>query len=147
LNQNPTRNKKLYSIVAYGTLITTGYWKDKVKVETCLIKHFSRILPRSFRFPVVLPSEKSFWGLKFDINHEQLLELDIYEGLDLGLFKREKIKVQLKDQSLKKAFIYRPTDGFVSVRNISLEEDECDRWKTIIKKDSELRNLFPELIL
>lgn len=136
------------SVVGYGTFITHGYWKDKRNVEVCLIKDFIRIFPKGNWFPYILHYKKSsFWALKFDVSKEELNELDRYEGVHAGLFKRIEIVVNLKKNRNLNAFIYIPTDKTIKTLNLNPNIDKTDRWKEEIKKVPEVVKKFPELIL
>ncbi len=136
-----------YSIVGYGTFITRGYWKNKSNVKICKVTGFRRILPKGNWFPFVLPDENSsFWALKFDVNEEELNQLDYYEGVAAGLYKRIKIDIQLKNGIKKEAFIYVPTQKTIQQQNLLLEMDKIDKWKEEIRKDSNLLRKFPELL-
>lgn len=140
-------NQKLYSIVGYGTFITRGYWKDKKNVEVCNVKNYTRIFPKGCWYPYIIEAKSSsFWALKFDVDEEQLTKLDIYEGVNLNLFKRLEIEVALKNKTIIKAFIYIPTEETIKLHNISIIQDKNDRWKEEIKKLPEILELYPELI-
>ncbi len=137
----------LYSVVAYGTFITKGYWKDKKNVEICKVSGFKRILPEGNWFPYVIPNKNSFfWALKFDVTNEELQTLDFYEGTSMGLYKRTQIEVILKDGVKKKAFIYIPTEKTIKKKNLTLKIDIMDNWKKEIRKNPEIVEKFPELV-
>lgn len=136
------------SVIGYGTFITRGYWKNKKNVEVCLIPNFVRILPKNNWFPYILASNNSsFWALKFDVNENELKELDHYEGVDMGLFKRSKIEVMLKNKTLSEAFIYLPTKSTIDSQNLNFKMDMHDKWKEKIKQFPEIVAKFPELVL
>ena len=139
-------DSNLFSIIGYGTFITQGYWKDKPNVQVCLIKNFTRIFPKNSCFPYVLPSNNSFWALKFDVNEQELKQLDKYEGVSLGLFWREKTEIIFKNGKKSTAFIYIPTKNSIISKNLTLESDKEDRWKEQIKKYPEILVQFPELM-
>ncbi|MEJ2248527.1 MAG: gamma-glutamylcyclotransferase [Candidatus Lokiarchaeota archaeon] len=137
---------RLYSVVGYGTFITRGYWKEKENVEVCQVNGYRRIFPRGNWFPYVLPSEgDSFWALKFDVNSQQLEQLDYYEGVKAGLYKRVKTEIMLKNEEKSEAFIYVPTEATIESQNLALESDEEDQWKEEIKKVPEIVEKFPKL--
>lgn len=138
---------KLFSIVGYGTFITRGYWKDKLNVQVCLVKNFTRIFPIKSWFPYVLPSKHSFWALKFNVNSQQLDFLDGYEGVSANLFKREITDTQFKNGKNSTAFIYVPTENLINKFDLTLNLDKEDKWKEEIKKIPEIINKFPELVL
>ena len=141
------KNQNCVSVIGYGTFITLGYWKDKKNVEPCLVRNYSRVFPRNYWFPVVFPSNDSFWALKFDVTHEELNQLDNYEGVHLGIFKRIQIKVELKIGKKINAFLYIPTENLITSQMLTKELDTSDRWKEHIKTFPEIVQLFPELIL
>ncbi|MBD3197718.1 MAG: hypothetical protein GF317_21885 [Candidatus Lokiarchaeota archaeon] len=135
------------SVVGYGTFITKKLWKNKRNVEVCKVLNFTRIFPKENWFPYVLPKKgESFWGLLFDVTSSELKELDYYEGVDSGLYKRVTTVVKTKDKEDKKAFIYVPTEHTINRANLSLEIDTNDRWKEEIKKSQEIVDKFPELV-
>ena len=146
--QNNSKSKcKLISVIGYGTFITKGYWKNKQNVEVCVIKDFVRILPHENWFPYILPkSGSTFYALKFDITPNELELLDKYEGVDSGLFKRIKIKTQLKNGNNINAYIYIPTKKTILSQGLSFDLDKNDKWKQKIKKNLEIVKQFPELI-
>ncbi|MFX1443185.1 MAG: gamma-glutamylcyclotransferase family protein [Promethearchaeota archaeon] len=136
------------SVIGYGTFITQGHWKDKKNVEVCKVPNFIRIYPKGNWYPFVLPLENSsFWALKFDVNEEQLKQLDYYEGVHTGLFERYKTKIILKNHNYSEAFIYVPTQKTITSLNLSPQIDLNDRWKEKIKRNSEIMLNFPELML
>ncbi len=138
---------KNYSIVGYGTFITKGYWKNKENIEVCKVSGYRRIYPENSWFPYVLKDkESSFWALKFDVSGDDLYQLDVYEGVFSGLYKRILIEVNIKNYVLKKAYIYIPTKETVKKEKLSLEMDYTDKWKNEIKKNTEIIKLFPELL-
>jgi len=141
------KNHNDISVIGYGTFITRGYWKNKENVEPCLVRNYSRVFPPNYWFPVVFPSNESFWALKFDVTQEELNQLDNYEGVDLGLFERIQINVELKTRDKIKAFLYIPTENLIISQLLTKELDTSDRWKEHIKTFPEIVLFFPELIL
>lgn len=143
-----SHSQPLTTLVAYGTFITNNLWKNYENVEVCLVKNYRRILPPGNWFPYVLPDKNAqFWGLKFDVNFDQLIQLDTFEGVKLGLYSRIATKVFLKNDIEISADIYVPTEKTIKQYNIILDIDAEDRWKNEIKKYPELIEKFPELIL
>jgi len=138
----------LFSVVGYGTFIIHGHWKSKHNVEVCLVRNYIRILPEGNWFPYVLPSKNSsFWALKFDVNEQELSELDGYEGVHIELFKRIEIEIILKNNETSKAFIYVPTEKTILSQKLTPDLDKTDSWKEIIKKFPEIVKKFPDLVL
>jgi hypothetical protein len=136
------------SVIGYGTFITNFSYKNKKNVEVCKVLNFIRIFPKGNWFPFVLPLENSsFWALKFDVNQEQLIELDYYEGMHTGLFERYEIQIILKNKKQSSALIYVPTQDTIKSFNLKPELDLKDRWKEEIKKFPEVVLNFPELVL
>jgi gamma-glutamylcyclotransferase (GGCT)/AIG2-like uncharacterized protein YtfP len=136
------------SVIGYGTFITKSHWKGKINVEVCKVSNFIRIFPKGHWFPFVLSLKNtSFWALKFEVNEEQLKELDYYEGVHNGLFERCKTEIILKNNKKLNAFIYVPTQETINSLKLKPELDGEDRWKEEIKKNSEVVLKFPELIL
>lgn len=136
-------------IIGYGTFITHGFWKDKRNVEVCVVKNFIRIfIPERNWFPYALSLEDSFFkALKFEVTKRELEELDIYEGVKSGLFKRVKTEVLLKNDKQIEAFIYIPTNNTINSQGLSPDLDKSDSWKKEIEKSSETLKNFPELLL
>ncbi|TXT60479.1 MAG: hypothetical protein BAJALOKI2v1_100025 [Promethearchaeota archaeon] len=135
------------SVVGYGTFITRSLWKNKKNVQVCKVMGYKRIFPEGNWFPYVLPSEtSSFWALKFDVNEEELKQLDYYEGVHADLYKREKTQVELKNGELIKAFIYVPTEKTIESQDLSEDMDNIDRWQEEIKAHPEIVEKFPELV-
>jgi len=137
------------SIIGYGTFITHGFWKDKRNVEVCVVKNFIRIfIPERNWFPYALPLKNSFFkALKFEVTKRELEELDIYEGVNSGLFKRLKTEVVLKNDKQVEAFIYIPTTNTIISQRLTSELDRFDSWKKEIEKSPEVLKKFPELLL
>jgi hypothetical protein len=146
LNVSNSTSFNLISIVGYGTFITRNLWKDKINVEVCLVKNFTRIYPKGNWFPYALRSNGSFKALKFDVGEQELETLDLIEGVNEGLFKRVNTNIYLKNNKKSSALIYIPTDKTIKSQNLSLELDKKDRWKEEILKCSEIIFKFPELI-
>ena len=136
-------------IIGYGTFITHGFWKDKRNVEVCVVKNFIRIfIPERNWFPYALPLKNSFFkALKFEVTKQELKELDIYEGVNSGLFKRLKTEVVLKNDKQIEAFIYIPTTNTIISQRLTSELDRFDSWKKEIEKSPEVLKKFPELLL
>ncbi len=136
-------------IIGYGTFITQGFWKDKKNVEVCVVKNFIRIfIPERNWFPYALPLKNSYFkALKFEVTKRELEVLDIYEGVNSGLFKRVKTKVVLKNNKQIEAFIYVPTINTIISQRLTSELDRFDSWKKEIEKSPEILKIFPELLL
>jgi len=145
LNIIPNKASSFVSVIGYGTFITRRLWKGKLNIEVCLVKHFSRIQPPNNWFPYAIPSDKSFWALKFDISVEELEELDQYEGVPQNLFERQETYITLKSGKQISAFIYVPTLNTIITQKLTLDLDKYDRWKEEIKKYPEIIERFPEL--
>lgn len=134
--------------MGYGTFITRGYWKDKKNVEVCLVKDYIRIFPPRNWFPYALPCKSSsFYALKFDVNQEQLIQLDFYEGVTEDYFERKIVKIALKSKKEIRALLYTPTKSTILSQKLTPDIDRNDNWKEEIKKFPEIIKRFPELIL
>ena len=142
-------NPDFITIIGYGTFITRGFWKDKRNVEVCVVKDFIRIyIPERNWFPYALPLKDSFFkALKFEVTNQELVELDVYEGVKSGLFKRVKTKVVLINNEYTEAYIYIPTNNTIISEGLSPELDKSDSWKKEIEKSVETLKKFPELLL
>jgi len=111
------------------------------------VDNYARVFPNNNWFPYAIRSENSsFWALKFDVDEEQLKNLDYYEGVASNLFERVKIEAFLKDNTKITAYIYVPTEETIRAQNISIKQDKNDGWKEEIKKHTEILEKFPELI-
>ncbi|MHA1804187.1 MAG: gamma-glutamylcyclotransferase family protein [Promethearchaeota archaeon] len=147
MNSVDNDNDDLVSVVGYGTFLTKGLWKNKKNVEPCLVKDHVRILPEGNWYPFVLEKKgASFWALKFSISKEELKQLDYYEGVDAGLYKRVLITVILKNGKKASAYIYVPTEKTIKTWGLDPLIDPHDQWKEELKKNPELIKEFPELI-
>ena len=147
MNSNNKSNQKLYTIIGYGTFITRGHWKDKKNVVVCLVEGYARVFPKGNWYPYVIKAENSsFWALKFDVDENQLENLDYYEGVPSNLYERVEIEVLLRENTKSIAYIYVPTKDTIKTQNISIEQDKTDRWKEEIKKHPEIIEKFPELV-
>jgi hypothetical protein len=146
LKNRPINKSTLVSVIGYGTFITRKLWEGKCNVEVCMVRQFSRITPLNSWFPYIIPSENSFWALKFDIHYDDLKILDQYEGVSKWIFQRIEIKVRLKSGKEIPAFLYVPTNNTISKEKLSLELDLHDRWKEELKKYPEIIKKFPELL-
>ncbi len=144
---NKSVDSNLVSIIGYGTFITRNLWKDKFNVEVCLVKNFTRVFPKNSWFPYALPSNNSFWALKFDVNQQELELLDSIEGVFDDLFERLITEVYLKNNKIFSAYIYIPTKKTIASQKLSLELDKNDQWKEEIKKYPEIVEKFPKLVL
>ena len=144
---NKSVDSNLVSIIGYGTFITRNLWKDKFNVEICLVKNFTRVFPKNSWFPYALPSNNSFWALKFDVNQQELELLDSIEGVFDDLFERLITEVYLKNNKIFSAYIYIPTKKTIASQKLSLELDKNDQWKEEIKKYPEIVEKFPKLVL
>lgn len=88
-----------------------------------------------------------FKALKFEVTKRELEVLDIYEGVNSGLFKRVKTEVVLKNNKQIEAFIYVPTINTIISQRLTSELDRFDSWKKEIEKSPEILKSFPELLL
>jgi len=148
LEHSNISSPNLNSVIGYGTFITRGLWKGKQKVAVCLVKNYIRILPEGSWFPYALPfNGVSFYALKFDVESEELKNLDYYEGIHYRFFERVKIKAYLKTNKEIEAFIYTPTKETIKTQNLSPKLDRNDKWKEKLKEIPEIREKFPELLL
>ncbi|MHA1688673.1 MAG: gamma-glutamylcyclotransferase family protein [Promethearchaeota archaeon] len=147
MNSVKNDDEELISVIGYGTFLTKGLWKNKKNVEPCLVKDHVRILPEGKWYPFVLEKKgESFWALKFSVSKEELKQLDYYEGVDAGLYKRVLITVTLKNGKKTSAYIYVPTETTIKRCGLDPSIDKQDRWKEELKKNPELIKEFPELI-
>jgi gamma-glutamylcyclotransferase (GGCT)/AIG2-like uncharacterized protein YtfP len=141
------KKNEYFSVVGYGTFITRGHWEHKQNVEPCIVRNYTRIFPQNYWFPVVLPSNDSFWALKFDVIEQELNKLDNYEGINYDFFERVQVEVELKTGSHINAFLYIPTENLIKGQNLTIDLDKNDKWKEEIKKFPEIVEKFPELII
>ncbi|MGV9171849.1 MAG: gamma-glutamylcyclotransferase family protein [Promethearchaeia archaeon] len=142
-------NSHLKKVVGYGTFITELYYQcyGKIPIRACKVLNYTRILPEDHPFPYVLPKKgAAFWALLFSVTNSQLKKLDYYEGVNVGIYKRERCNVKLKNQNLTEAYIYVPTKKTIEEQNLSYNTDRKDRWQNEIKKHPQIVENFPELV-
>ncbi|MFO8018473.1 MAG: gamma-glutamylcyclotransferase family protein [Promethearchaeia archaeon] len=142
-------HNQLKKVVGYGTFITELYYDcyERIPIKPCKVLDYVRILPKGHPFPYVLPKQgDAFWALLFSVTKIQLDKLDFYEGVDVGIYRRERTQVKLKTQKLIKAFIYVPTEKTIQEEDLSYETDKEDRWQDEIKNHPKIVKNFPELV-
>ncbi len=135
-------------IVGYGTFIPNQTVLKSKDVQVCKIRNFRRIWTGETVFPFVLKDSAfpGFYGLVFQVSPSRLEKLDLYEGVDQGMFTRDSIEVELLSGENLKACTYVPTPKTIAEYNLSFASDPDDRWMEEIRKNSEVCSHFPQLI-
>ena len=135
-------------MVGYGTFITNETYLNSKDVKVCIVPKHRRMWLKTTIFPFILP-DPTFSGIHaliFSINKGQLKNLDIYEGVEAGLYSREEISVEdLKGNNLE-AYIYIPTEKCIAEYELSLDKDPTDCWMEEIRKNSNIYEKYPQLI-
>jgi len=144
------KNKDL--IVGYGTFITNRMFKFSKDVRICFVPKCRRIYLDSEHFPFALsdPSNEGFFALLFRVEHNEFKRLDLYEGVDAGLFYRKQISILVKDEgnnyTKENAYIYLPTEKSIAEHNITPDCDKDDKWIEKIRANPDVCEKFPELL-
>ena len=73
--------------------------------------------------------------------------MDIYEGVEAGLYTREKIEVEVLSGKIYEAYIYIPTEKCIDEYDLSLDKDLDDQWLEEIKKNKDVCNKFSYLFI
>lgn len=135
-------------IVGYGTFIPNKTYLKSTDVKVCIVRNYRRIWMGDTIFPFILkdPQNFGFYALVFSLSPSHVAKLDVYEGVETGLFTREKISVELLDGTAQEAYIYVPTIQTIKERNLKIEDDLEDCWLEEIQKNKEIVKLFPQLV-
>jgi len=158
-----------YLVFGYGTFITNKIYKKYKNPKPAFLMDYYRIFRKNEGdwFPYILhkqvfeitknndknnKSEKvlqikpGFWGIVFEVDEDELYELDKYEGLE-EIYKRIEDNVMLKDGTILKAMIYYPNDKTIKQKRLKDFLNERDLWLDYMKENfKEIINEFPELI-
>ncbi len=107
-----------------------------------------RILPINYAYPFVIkdPNFPGFRALIYDISKKELENFDYYEGIDVGLYIREKILASLPNGNKKIAFIYLPSEKTINQLKLNIKIDENDNWRDVIKNNPEIIRKFPDIL-
>ena len=139
-NQDP----KIF-LVGYGTFIPNKMFESDVHV--CVIKNYRRVWTGETVFPFVLEDPNArFYGIVFSVTQTRLEKLDLYEGVDNGLFLRKAVEVQLNNGQSLPVFMYVPSQHTIDEFHLTLESDTEDRWMEQIQKNQEVCARFPQLL-
>ena len=82
----------------------------------------------------------------FSVSQTRLEKLDLYEGVDNGLFLRKAVEVQLHNGQALPVFMYVPSQQTIDEFHLTLESDTEDRWMEQIRKNQEVCTMFPQLL-
>ena len=139
------QDPKIY-LVGYGTFIPNKMFLES-DVHVCVIKHYRRIWTGETVFPFVLEDPNArFYGIVFSVSQTRLEKLDLYEGVDNGLFLRKAVEVQLPNGQALPVFMYVPSQQTIDEFHLTLESDIEDRWMEQIRKNQEVCAMFPQLL-
>ena len=93
-----------YKVFTYGTLrpMKGGNYKTAdAALEGYKMYNYGN------RFPYILPDENgTIRGNVVEVNDTELKRLDVYEGLETGLYKREEVKVFWEKEGWITAYVY-----------------------------------------
>jgi len=108
-------------LAVYGTLRNGSR-------KTGIVNGFTLAYPGHKRFPVAIPN-KDKKGLVVevaDVDSSELMSYDIYEGVDVGLYERRRVEVDMGDHALD-AWMY--TIGTLMYNDVGVfEEIEGKDW-------------------
>lgn len=139
------QDPKIY-LVGYGTFIPNKMFLES-DVHICVINHYRRIWTGETVFPFVLEDPNArFYGIVFSVSQSRLEKLDLYEGVDNGLFLRKAVEVQLNNGQSLPVFMYVPSQQTIDEFHLTLESDIEDRWMEQIRKNQEVCAMFPQLL-
>ncbi|TFH28551.1 MAG: gamma-glutamylcyclotransferase [Promethearchaeota archaeon] len=116
------------NIIGYGTFISNQTILKSTDVQVCKILNFRRVWTGETVFPFVLKDStfSGFYGLVFQVSPARLDKLDMYEGVDQGMFTRDSIEVELLSGEILEACIYVPTPKTITEFNLSSTSDPDD---------------------
>lgn len=142
----------MLKIFGYGTFITKKLYKNSSNVQPAYLSGYFRVYNPNNWFPYVLKDDGSqrdnksgFWGLVFEVNKEELAQLDRYEGKGV-LYDRIVEKVSLKDGQIVECYLYYPTAATIENNKLYNLIKLGDVWrKKIIEEYPEIIDEFPEL--
>ena len=138
------QDPKIY-LVGYGTFIPNKMFQSDVHV--CIIKHYRRVWTGETVYPFVLEDPNArFYGIVFSVSQTRLEKLDLYEGVDNGLFLRKAVEVRLNNGQALPVFMYVPSQRTIDEFHLTLESDTEDRWMEQIRKNQEVCAMFPQLL-
>lgn len=135
----------MLKIFGYGTFITLKLYEKKGNVKPAFLPNYFRVLKPGQDFPFIIKdngsygSKSGFWGLVFEINSSELVELDRYEGKGF-LYDRITETVIYRDGSEGNVMIYYPRDELISSYNLKKLIGLGDLWMVKIVED------YPEII-
>lgn len=140
-------NLKKY-VIGYGTFIPNKTFLKSTDVRVIIVRHYRRIWTRETIFPFVLEDSSfpGFHALMFSVSQSRLAKMDIYEGVDTGLFLRKEILVEDLQGTKFQAYIYVPSSNTIEEYQLTMQSDPEDEWQKEIAKNAQIVETFPELI-
>lgn len=137
-----------YAVIGYGTFITLRKYEGAERVEPAFVEGFRRVFPPGHWYPFVIPDPTSpgFWGLKFEVTLARLYQLDIYEGVDQGLYYRRKVPARLRAGETIFGYVYVATKRTIRAHHLAPEIDPDDAWRQEIAQHPDIVAQFPELV-
>ena len=101
---------------ALGKFIGKGKTQDKFEMYDC-------------GFPYIIPSENGFQivGEVYLVDQETFKEIDYYEGVENGLYKKAKFKIILDNNETITAWLYFRSSPLE--KSIKIEGSDWIKWK------------------
>jgi len=103
-------------LAVYGTLRNGSENTGKVKKT-------SLVYPGHQRFPAMIQDENGNGTVVevHEVNNQQLREYDMYEGINTGLYKRVKVKVDMDSGEKVESWVYVAGPELIRATNIFKE--------------------------
>ena len=141
-------NPDMVYIIGYGSFITNNILGYASTVEVCKLPKYRRLWLKTTIFPFIIHEENypGIHALCYSIRKDRLDKMDKYEGVDVGLYTREQIKVEGLSGREYQAFIYIPTEKCIKEYNLSLKKDPNDSCLEEIRKNQENCEKYPQLL-
>tara|TARA_B100000131_G_C18123143_1_gene613676 strand:+ start:185 stop:592 length:408 start_codon:yes stop_codon:yes gene_type:complete len=128
-------------LAVYGTL-------RRGRTEVGKVEGFSLVFPGTQSFPALIKNPKGKGAVVelVDVDEQDLVEYDLYENVDGGLYIRTTVDVYLPDDSKEKCWVYVAGPQLWQSAN-SFTEVPDGNWlsrKTLIMLDREYEKEFKE---
>jgi gamma-glutamylcyclotransferase (GGCT)/AIG2-like uncharacterized protein YtfP len=128
-------------LAVYGTL-------RRNRIDRGRVEGFSLVFPGTQSFPALIKNSKGKGAVVelVNVDNEDLLEYDIYENVDGGLYIRTTVDVHLSDSSKEKCWIYvaGPQLWQSSSSFTEVPDGDWHSTKTLIMLDREYEKEFKE---
>jgi gamma-glutamylcyclotransferase (GGCT)/AIG2-like uncharacterized protein YtfP len=137
-------------LIGYGTFITRGTWRRYPSSRFCRVPGLRRVYdPEIAWFPfAIVDKGAEILAVCFLVDEDCLEDFDRYEGVELGLYERTKMKAVIKESNgtwiTREAWIYLPTPDTMKHPRFPWKDTD-DRWlREEIQNQVELQDSFPE---